>query len=91
MLKKGLFVEKRGAFTPISKGFRGLYTLKVLFLREINVMKTKEDDRIKPGEIYTVTAEGSLGLLALGAVGIKAWRAKREEEEKKNKEKKNNG
>lgn len=27
-----------------------------------------------------VTAEGSLGLLALGAVGIKAWRKKRDEE-----------
>jgi hypothetical protein len=29
---------------------------------------------------YEITAEGSLGLLALGAVGIKAWRKKRQEE-----------
>ena len=28
---------------------------------------------------YEVTAEGSLGLLALGAVGIRAWRKKRDE------------
>ncbi|MDF2438119.1 MAG: hypothetical protein K0Q95_2495 [Bacteroidota bacterium] len=32
---------------------------------------------------YEVTAQGSLGLLALGAVGIKAWRKKRKEEEEK--------
>jgi len=32
---------------------------------------------------YEVTAEGSLGLLALGAAGIKAWRKKREEEKLK--------
>lgn len=28
---------------------------------------------------YEIPAEGSLGLLALGAVGILAWRKKREE------------
>ena len=30
-----------------------------------------------------MTAAGSLGLLALGAIGIKAWRKKREEEKSK--------
>ena len=29
---------------------------------------------------FEITADGSLGLLALGAVGIKAWRKKRDEE-----------
>lgn len=28
---------------------------------------------------FEIPAEGSLGLLALGAVGIKAWRKKRDE------------
>ena len=32
---------------------------------------------------FEVTAAGSLGLLALGAIGIKAWRKKREEEKLK--------
>lgn len=30
-----------------------------------------------------IPANGSLGLLALGAVGIKAWRKKREEDKSK--------
>jgi hypothetical protein len=41
-------------------------------------------DKETPGsekkESYEVTAEGSLGLLALGAKGIQAWRKKRDEE-----------
>ena len=32
-----------------------------------------------PGTPYDVPPEGSLGLLALGAVGLRAWRAKRQE------------
>lgn len=36
-----------------------------------------------------IPADGSLGLLALGAVGVKAWRKKRDEE--KLKENKKNG
>lgn len=32
---------------------------------------------------YEITSEGSLGILALGAEGIKAWRKKREEEKLK--------
>ena len=37
-------------------------------------------------EVYnSITKEGSLGLLALGAVGLKLWRRKREELEKQNK------
>jgi hypothetical protein len=35
--------------------------------------------------IYEVTAEGSLGMLALGAQGIRAWRKKREEEKQNSK------
>ena len=34
------------------------------------------------GKPYEVPVEGSLGLLALGAVGLMAWRTKREEVEK---------
>jgi hypothetical protein len=37
----------------------------------------KKNEKVIPP---IITAEGSLGLLALGAVGIKAWRQKREEE-----------
>ncbi len=32
----------------------------------------------QPGDAYAVPAAGSLGLLALGARGLDAWRAKRE-------------
>lgn len=39
---------------------------------------------------YEVTAEGSLGLLAMGAVGIRAWRKKREEEKLNSKPETNN-
>ena len=28
----------------------------------------------QPGDVYEIPPEGSLGLLALGAVGLKAWR-----------------
>jgi hypothetical protein len=41
--------------------------------------KGKKDESPKA---YEVTSQGSLGLLALGAVGIKAWRKKRDEEKK---------
>jgi hypothetical protein len=37
----------------------------------------KEENAAVP---FEVTAEGSLGLLALGAAGIRAWRKKRTEE-----------
>ena len=42
----------------------------------------------KPVEI---TTDGSLGLLALGAVGIKAWKRKRLEQESKGKKNQQNG
>ena len=32
-----------------------------------------------------ITADGSLGILAVGAVGIKAWKKKRAEEQSKEK------
>lgn len=46
----------------------------------------------KPGEVYEIPEEGSLGLLALGAVGLKAWRQKKREvqQEKAQNEEKNN-
>lgn len=54
----------------------------------------KKNNDGKPGQNlpknYEVTAQGSLGLLALGAVGIKAWRKKREEERNKLKAKTDN-
>lgn len=40
----------------------------------------------KKQTVFEIPAEGSLGILALGAVGIKAWRKKRDE--LKNNEKK---
>ncbi len=39
-------------------------------------------DNVKKNNIpkeYIVTAEGSLGLLALGAVGVKLWKEKKRE------------
>jgi len=43
--------------------------------------KISEDVKIitQDGEEIEIPVEGSLGLLALGAVGIKAWRKKRRE------------
>jgi hypothetical protein len=45
-----------------------------------NKHKANSDSSVLP-QNYEVTSQGSLGLLALGAVGIKAWRKKRKEEE----------
>ena len=47
-----------------------------------------ETNLSKPIEI---TADGSLGILALGAVGIKAWKKKRAEEQSKEKNQEQNG
>ena len=45
----------------------------------------------RTGKQHEIPVEGSLGLLALGAVGLKAWRLRRAEEQKKKSEKKDNG
>ncbi len=37
-----------------------------------------------PNQIFEIPTDGSLGLLALGAVGLKAWRKKRNEAKKRN-------
>jgi len=34
---------------------------------------------LEAGAVYDIPVEGSLGLLALGAVGLQAWRRKRAE------------
>lgn len=44
-------------------------------------MKKKEE--LIPGSQVEITAEGSLGLLALGDVGLRAWRKVRNEYTKK--------
>lgn len=38
-----------------------------------------------------ITTDGSLGILALGAVGIKAWKKKRAEQESTEKKNQQNG
>jgi hypothetical protein len=48
-------------------------------------MKIKKPDPVIPN----VTAEGSLGLLALGDVGLRIWRKKIQEEKEKSKDQKN--
>ena len=51
----------------------------------------KEKESKKDNIIFEIPAEGSLGLLALGAVGVDAWRSVRAErikdEKKSNKDK----
>lgn len=47
--------------------------------KQNNVNKTESAS--KP---YKIPVEGSLSLLALGAVGLKAWRKVRDEADKKN-------
>ena len=48
--------------------------------------KSKDDITFhtKDGKEFVVPVEGSLGLLALGAVGIQAWRKKQREQNYKN-------
>lgn len=40
---------------------------------------SNEENKPKAGDVYEITAEGSLGLLAMGYKGIRAWRKKRAE------------
>jgi hypothetical protein len=67
------------------------YLLSRFFRKNIFLHKTRnmssdkenQDKKKQPQEgsaKYEVTVQGSLGLLAMGAAGIKAWRLKREEE-----------
>ena len=51
-------------------------------------MSDKKENKT-PAE-FEIPLEGSLGLLALGAVGLKAWRKKKEEVKKANEKKKEN-
>ena len=37
---------------------------------------------MKEEKIYSITAEGSLGILALGDIGLKKWREQRSKEGK---------
>lgn len=54
-------------------------------------MKNEETDPTKKKVVpYDVPVEGSLGLLALGAAGIKAWREKRDELKKQQAKKEKN-
>lgn len=49
----------------------------------MNKPESTPPDKKNESVPFNIPAEGSLGLLALGAVGIKAWRKKREEEKLK--------
>ncbi len=44
--------------------------------KELNIINTETNT------VVDIPVEGSLGLLALGAVGLEAWRAKREQVKK---------
>jgi hypothetical protein len=46
-------------------------------------MSNEKEKRLKIGDEYQVTAEGSLGLLALGYRGVQAWRKARKEANQK--------
>ena len=50
-------------------------------------MKKEKDTKVKE---YEVPALGSLGLLALGDIGLKLWREKRNSEEEKEKKENTN-
>lgn len=50
---------------------------------EINIINTETNT------VVDIPVEGSLGLLALGAVGLEAWRAKREQVKKEIEAKRN--
>ena len=50
-------------------------------------MGEEKNKALKPGDVYEIPVEGSLGLLALGYRGVTAWRKVRNEAIKKEKEK----
>ncbi|MFZ5554802.1 MAG: hypothetical protein ACOZCO_16960 [Bacteroidota bacterium] len=54
-------------------------------------MSEPKNKNLKPGDVYEIPVEGSLGLLALGYRGVQAWRKVRNEAIKKEKEKKEQG
>ena len=56
-----------------------------------NIQPTLQSTMPKVGDEYNVPVEGSLGLLALGAVGLIAWREKRTEAEAQAKQRGKNG
>lgn len=41
---------------------------------------------MKEEKIYEIPKEGSLGILALGSVGVKAWRKERDQQNVENEE-----
>jgi hypothetical protein len=48
-----------------------------------SITTSENNEEKNPINMTAIPTAGSLGLLALGAVGIKAWREKREEEKEK--------
>jgi hypothetical protein len=70
---------------------------KTYFYKNIFPMSTEKKEPTKKEntdlpKTYEIPVEGSLGLLALGAAGIRAWRKKREEvKQSEEKKKENNG
>jgi len=51
-------------------------------------MADEKKKELKPGDVYEIPVEGSLGLLAVGYRGVQAWRKVRNEAIRKEKEKK---
>ena len=93
MLKNGLFVNKQAQNRPFIKGSMANLPEKPYFYSKKkmeNKTPSENTNKIKSSETFEIPANGALGLLALGAAGIKAWRKKREEEKSKLKSKQEN-
>ena len=73
---------------PQSTGGLILYTILAnMKMRDKISQKQKSDlggsRPVQVGDVYEIPVEGSLGLLALGATGLKLWRGKRAQANKK--------
>ena len=64
-------------FVPRNDGHNYILKLK---MDSTNNSSSSQPEKNKNDISFEIPAHGSLGILALGAVGIKAWRKKRDEE-----------
>lgn len=82
----GFLLINKSKIDLLSRVTRRIFFKNHTFTRKKKRMKsasTKNNKKNNFSNPVEITADGSLGLLALGAVGIKEWKKKREEQQSK--------